>query len=382
MTNPNPSLSFFLPNLDGGGAERAMLHLATGTAKRGIKTDLILAQAEGEYLEKIPPEVRLINLNSRSPVIFWKTLNLRRYLQLEQPTFLLSALDILSAATWAKRLSVTPTKIIMCVQTNLSQQFRNDSGIMSKIRPYLVKQWYPLADGIIAASQGVAEDVSQISGVPVNNIDVIYNPVVMPELFEKAKEPIDHPWFASGEPPVILGVGRLVPQKDFPTLIKAFAIVKQQISAKLMILGEGEKRLQLEALVRELGLENDVDMPGFKDNPYTYMAKAKLFVLSSAWEGFGNVVAEAMAVGTPVVSTDCPSGPAEILENGKYGKLVSVGDVNALANAILETLENPTNSQLLQERALDFTVDNVVDQYLKVLGVESQKNYQLSGNLL
>jgi glycosyltransferase involved in cell wall biosynthesis len=382
MTNPNPSISFFLPNLDGGGAERAMLHLAAGMAKRGIKTDLILAKAEGEYLEKVPPEVRLINLNSRSPVIFWKTLNLRRYLQQEQPTFLLSALDILSAATWAKRLAGTPTKVIMCVQTNLSQQFKNDSGIMSKIRPYLVKQWYPFADGIIAASQGVAEDVSQISGIPVKNIDVIYNPVVMPELFDKAKEPINHPWFASGEPPVILGVGRLVPQKDFPTLIKAFAIVKQQISAKLMILGEGEKRLQLEALVRELGLENDVDMPGFKDNPYTYMAKAKLFVLSSAWEGFGNVVAEAMAVGTPVVSTDCPSGPAEILENGKYGKLVSVGDVNALANAILEALKNPTNSQLLQERALDFTVDNVVDQYLKVLGVESQKNYQLSGNLL
>lgn len=382
MTHQNVSLSFFLPNLDGGGAERAMLHLASGIAKRGIKTDLVLAKAEGEYLEKVPPEVRLINLNSRSPVIFWKTLNLRHYLQQERPTFLLSALDILSAATWAKRLAGTPTKVIMCVQTNLSQQFQNDSGIMSKFRPLLVKQWYPLADGTIAASQGVAEDVSQISGVPVKNIDVIYNPVVMPELFEKAKEPINHPWFASGESPVILGVGRLVPQKDFPTLIKAFAIVKQQISAKLIILGEGEKRPQLEALVRELGLENDVDMPGFKENPYAYMAKAKLFVLSSAWEGFGNVVAEAMAVGTPVVSTNCPSGPAEILENGKYGRLVSVGDVNALANAILETLKNPTNSQLLQERALDFTVDNVVNQYLNVLGVESQKNYQLSGNLL
>lgn len=382
MTNPNISVSFFLPNLDGGGAERAMLHLASGMAKRGIKTDLILAKAEGEYLEKVPSEVRLINLNSRIPVIFWKTLALRRYLQQEQPTYLLSALDILSAATWAKNLAGVPTKVIMCVQTNLSQQFKNDTGIMSKIRPLLVKQWYPLADGTIAASQGVAEDVSQISGIPVKNIDVIYNPVVMPELFHKAKEPINHPWFAPGEPPVILGVGRLVPQKDFPTLIKAFAIVRKEISAKLMILGEGEKRPELEALVRELGLENDVDMPGFKDNPYTYMAKATLFVLSSAWEGFGNVVAEAMAVGTPVVSTNCPSGPAEILVNGKYGNLVSVGDVDGLANAILETLKTPTNSQFLQERALDFTVDNVVDQYLKVLGVESEKSYQLLGNLL
>jgi glycosyltransferase involved in cell wall biosynthesis len=382
MTNSTVSVSFFLPNLDGGGAERAMLHLASGMAKRGIKTDLILANAEGEYLQKVPPEVRLINLNSRPPVILWKTLALRRYLQQEKPTYLLSALDILSAATWAKKLADVPTKVIMCVQTNLSQQFKNDAGIMSKFRPLLVKQWYPLADGTIAASHGVAEDVSQISGVPVKNIDVIYNPVVMPELFEKAKEPITHPWFASEETPVILGVGRLVPQKDFPTLIKAFAIVRKEISAKLVILGEGEKRPELEALVRELGLENDVDLPGFKDNPYTYMAKATLFVLSSAWEGFGNVVAEAMAVGTPVVSTNCPSGPSEILENGKYGNLVSVGDVNGLANAILEMLKNPTNSQLLQERALDFTVDNVVDQYLNVLGIASEKSYQLSGSLL
>lgn len=382
MTNPNLSISFFLPNLDGGGAERAMLHLAAGIAKRGIKTDLVLAKAEGEYLQKVPPEVRLINLNSHSPIIFWKILHLRRYLQQEQPTFLISTLDILSAATWAKKLAGVPTKVIMCVQTHLSQQFKDNSLIMSKVRPYLVKQWYPLADRTIAASQGVAEDVSQISGIPVNNIDVIYNPVVMPELFDKAKEPTNHPWFASGEPPVILGVGRLATQKDFPTLIKAFAIVREQISAKLMILGQGEKRPQLEALVQKLGLEKDVDMPGFKDNPYAYMAQAKLFVLSSAWEGFGNVVAEAIAVGTPVVSTDCPSGPAEILDNGKYGKLVPVGDVNALANSILEMLRNPTNSQLLQERALDFTVDNVVEQYLKVLGVESQSNYQLSGNLL
>jgi len=382
MNTNNPSISLFLPNLDGGGAERAMLHLTAGIAKRGIKTDLVLAKAEGEYLKKVPPQVRLINLNSHFPVIAQKTLALSRYLQRKQPKILLSALDILSAATWAKRLSGVPTKIIMCVQTNLSQQFKNDPGIMGRIRPYLVQKWYPLADGIIAASKGVAEDVSHLSGLPVNNIEVIYNPVVMPEIFPKAKEPINHPWFAPGEPPVILGVGRLVPQKDFPTLIRAFAIVKQQIPAKLMILGEGEKRPKLEALVQELGLEEDVDLPGFKENPYAYMANAKLFVLSSAWEGFGNVVAEAMAMGTPVVSTNCPSGLSEILENGKYGKLVPVGDVNALADAIVKTLHQPTDSELLIERALDFSVDNVVEQYLQVFQSDRRLNYQLSSSLL
>jgi len=166
---------------------------------------------------------------------------------------------------------------------------------------------------------------------------------------------------------VLLGVGRLVMQKDFPTLIQAFALVRQRCPARLTILGEGEKRPQLEALVRELGLEAEVSLPGFVQNPYAYMARSAVFVLSSAWEGFGNVVAEAMAVGTSVVSTDCQSGPAEILEGGRYGKLVSVGDVAALAEAILATLSQPTDPEVLRQRSRAFSVDLVVDQYLEVL---------------
>ncbi|MCA1994307.1 MAG: glycosyltransferase [Coleofasciculus sp. S288] len=375
MTSKPTSVSLFIPNLDGGGAERVMLHLAEGFAKRGLKADLVVAKAEGAYLKKVPPEVRLIDLKAKSPVILSKTLALKRYLQHERPTFLLSTLDILSSATWAKHLAGVPTGVVMCVQTNLSQQFRDRHGVlMTKLKSYLVKQFYPWADAIVAASKGVAEDLAHMADLPLTDIEVIYNPVVTSNFFDKVKEPIAHPWFAPGQPPVILGVGRLVKQKDFLTLVRAFALVRQRHPAqpRLMILGDVDEREplikpQLEALVQELGLEGEVALPGFVENPYAYMAKAAVFVLSSIYEGFGNVVAEALAAGTPVVSTDCESGPAEILEYGKYGKLVPVGDFNALADAIANTLSNPTDPEILRQRSQVFSVDRVVDQYLEVL---------------
>jgi glycosyltransferase involved in cell wall biosynthesis len=362
------SISVFLPALEGGGAERAMIHLAQGFAERGLKTDLVVAQAEGAYLEHLPKSLRLVNLQSKSPVVLSKTFALQRYLQQEQPDALFSALDIVSSATWAQRLSKVPTRVFMCVQTNLSQQFRDHQpNTLGKIRPRLVRWFYPWSDQIVAASHGVAADVAAMANLPNDRIQVIYNPVITPDVVAKIQEPIDHPWFAPGEPPVLLGVGRLVSQKDFFTLIRAFALVKQRCAARLMILGEGEQRPQLEALVRELGLEDDVALPGFADNPYAYMARSTVFVLSSIFEGFGNVVAEALAAGTPVVSTDCPSGPAEILENGKYGKLVPVEDATALADAIVETLDQPIDADILRQRSQAFSLETITDQYLEVL---------------
>ena len=361
MTIKNTSVSLFVPSLSGGGAERVALNLAQGIAERGLKVDLVLQNAVGSFVSKVPSGVRVIDL--KSPSILSKLLALMGYLRRERPTVLLSILDHINVATWAKFITKVPTIIIVGIHNNCSQDFR---GIKGKLKPYLMGFSYPWADGIVAVSQGVAEDLSRLSGLPLKNIQVIYNPVVMPELFEKAKEPIDHPWFAPGEPPVILGVGRLVDQKDFSTLIRAFAIVREHHPSRLMILGEGEKRPQLEALVRELNLEGEVALPGFVENPYAFMAKASIFLLSSIYEGFGNVIVEAMAVGTPVVSTNCESGPAEILADGKYGALVPVGDVQALAEAILAMLNQPPNPALLQQRARDFSVDNIVGQYLEV----------------
>jgi glycosyltransferase involved in cell wall biosynthesis len=367
-TSKDTSIAIFLPALEGGGAERAMLHLAQGFAERGIKTDLVLAQAEGAYLSKVPASIRVVDLKARSPKLLTKTLALRRYLQQEQPHVLLSALDIFGSAVWAQRLAHVPTRTVMCVQTNLSQQFRDHQpNTIGRIRPLMVRWFYPQADQIITASRGVAEDVSRMTGISPGNIRYIYNPVVTPEVLASIEEPVNHPWFAPEEPPVILGVGRLVSQKDFFTLIKAFALLRQQHSARLMILGEGEDRVQLESLVHELGLDDEIALPGFTENPYAYMAHSSVFALSSVFEGFGNVVAEALAAGTPVVSTDCESGPAEILANGRYGKLVPVGDAAALAAAIATTLEQPVDAAVLKQRSQDFSLDHVVDQYLDVL---------------
>lgn len=367
-TISNPTVSFFLPALDGGGAERAMLHVAQGLATQGMNVDLVLAEAKGAYLSKVPTSIRIVDLQAQFPVLVSKTLALHRYLRQKQPAVLFSALDILSSATWAQRLAGVSTRIVMCVQTHLSQQFRDHQPYtIGRIRPHFVRWFYPWADQIVTASQGVAMDVSNITGVPLESIQVIYNPVVTPEMLEHLHQSIDHPWFDTGAPPVILGVGRLVSQKDFPTLIRAFAKVRPRYPSRLMILGEGEDRPKLEAMVRELGLEEDVALPGFVENPYAYMAHAAVFALSSVFEGFGNVVAEALAAGTPVVATDCPSGPAEILANGKYGHLVPVGDADALANGIVEMLQNPIPVNLLQQRSQEFSLDRITHQYLNVL---------------
>jgi glycosyltransferase involved in cell wall biosynthesis len=199
---------------------------------------------------------------------------------------------------------------------------------------------------------------------------VIYNPVVTPKLFEQAKEQIDHEWFIEGSPPFILGVGRFSTQKDFPTLIRAFSIVQKQMPARLMILGEGEDRPQIEALVRDLGLTSEVALPGFVSNPYAFMSRAAVFVLSSVYEGLPTVLIEAMAVGTPVVSTDCPSGPREILEFGKYGKLVPIGDSEAIANAIVTTLKHPIDVEALRQQAQKFSLENTVNGYLELINPE------------
>lgn len=375
MSWKNRTVSVFLPALEGGGAERVMLHLAEGFAQRGFKTDLVIAEAFGDYLDQVPSSVRLVDLQATFPVILSKTLALRRYLQQEQPVVLFSALDILGASFWARWRTQVPTRIVMCVQTYLSSQFQYDPiRPIAKLRSQMVRWLYPKSDALVAASCGTAADLAQLTDVPLTRIRVIYNPVITPEVVKKIQEPLDHPWFAPGEPPVMLGVGRLVMQKDFFTLIEAFAQVQQQVPARLMILGEGEQRPQLEALIQSLDLSDVVALPGFVENPYAYMRSAAVFVLSSRYEGFGNVVAEALATGTPVVSTDCPSGPSEILAEGKYGKLVPIANPKAMADAILDTLNHPISLDTLKQRSLDFERDRIVDQYLDVVEQLIQAN--------
>jgi glycosyltransferase involved in cell wall biosynthesis len=291
-----------------------------------------------------------------------------RYLRREKPLALLSTLDHANiVALWAKRLSGSQARIVVRVTSTITFSSNNASSLRGRLVPWLIRCFYLKADGIVAVSKGVAQDLSRNFGIPAERIKVIYNPAVTPELFKRAKEPVEHPWFAPGQPPVILGVGRLTKAKNFPTLIRAFALVRRQRPARLMILGEGEERPRLEALVKELGLEEDVALPGFIDNPYAYMARAGVFVLSSAWEGLPYVLIQSMACGCPVVSTDCPSGPAEILENGKYGPLVPVGDVEVLAEAILNSMKTPPSKF---DNIKTYMLDNAISCYIKALGVD------------
>ena len=230
---------------------------------------------------------------------------------------------------------------------------------------------YPYADRTITVSKEAAEDLSHFIGLNRGEIDVIYNPVIGPNVKGKMEKSVDHPWFSDESIPVILGVGRLLEQKDFPTLIQAFAKLRTSRSSRLVILGEGDRRPFLEDCVERLGLSEHVWMPGFKPNPLKYMANADVFVLSSKREGLGNVLIEAMACGTPVVSTDCKSGPSEILKGGEYGRLVPVGDSSALAAAIEEALDGHVSPA--PRSALDrFRRDKVAEQYLDTLSNAAQ----------
>lgn len=370
MSEIIPHIALFLRTLGGGGAERVLLNLAQGFVDRGLKVDLVVSAGEGLDLWQIPSDVRIINLDA--PRVSASIPKLIAYLRRERPTAIVPSLHYANeVAILAKYLAGVPTKVLIPEHNMLSTEVKyHEKGSRQRLIPLAVRFLYPLADCLVAVSHGVAKNLAQITGLSPERIHVIYNPVITPQLYEMAKEPVDHPWFKLGEPPVILAVGRLEDQKDFPTLIRAFALVHQKRPARLVILGWGPDRPQLEALIQELGIEQDVFMPGFVSNPYAYMAKASVFTLSSAWEGMSNVLIEAMAVGTPVVSTDCKSGPSEVLDNGKYGLLTPVGDSGALAKAILQILDgnfHPIDSDWLNQ----FTVQASTQRYLDVLNISS-----------
>jgi glycosyltransferase involved in cell wall biosynthesis len=361
-------IALFLPSLRGGGAEKVMVNLALGFVEQGLKVDLVLAKAEGPYLSRVPEEVRVVDLGARR--VLYSLPGLVRYLRRERPQAMLSALNYANiVAIWAKLLVRVQTHLVVSEHNTLSCSTQNASSVRVKLLPLLIKIFYPYADAVVAVSHGVAEDLITMTGLPMEKVKVIYNPVITPELFAKAEEPLDHPWFRPGEPPVVLGVGRLTKQKDFPTLIRAFALVRKERPARLMILGEGEERPKLETLARELGIEEDFVLPGFVENPYKYMKRASAFVLSSRWEGLPTVLIEALALGVPVISTNCPSGPAEILEHGKWGCLVPVGEPHLLARAILEILQNDVRIPSHKTAWERFSKENAVIAYLQVLGI-------------
>ncbi|WP_281658670.1 glycosyltransferase [Halobacillus sp. Cin3] len=360
-------IGLFLPSLDGGGAEKIMLNISREMANTGMDVDLIVAKNHGAYINHVPHNVNLIDLKcNRMLKSFFK---LFKYIKKHRPTAVLTTLESASLiGILANLLTGKKTKLWVRVPNYLSIHATNSDKRIDKLRPTLARILYKHADGIIAISKGVAKDIANITKINLDDIKVVYNPVSSPGLIKKGSEPTNHKWLEEKSKPVVLAVGRLTKQKNFSLLIRAFKVVQESIEARLVIIGDGEERSKLEDLINNLEISNAVDMPGFKDNPYSYMSKSDLFVLSSKWEGFGNVIVESLALGTPVVSTNCPSGPSEILNHGEYGTLVNDYNTDTLAMEIIKNLKQDLYSkEELVKRSLSFSSKEITEQYIKLM---------------
>ena len=366
--NP-PRIAIFVSFSGQGGVENMITRLAEGMLALGCEVDLVLAKSRGEHLDAIPAGVRVIQLNAKSTLTALP--GLARYLREHRPTALLAAKDrAIKTAVLARRLSGLRIPLAGRLGTTVSAALAGRSALRRWSWYSGMRLFYRHVDHIVAVSQGVADDVIAITSLSADRISVVRNPVITPHLDELARQTPDHPWMNDNSIPVILGAGRLTRQKDFPTLIRAFAQVRQKTPCRLIILGEGADRAALHAQIQQLGLKDDVAMPGFSKQIYAYLAQARLFVLSSRWEGSPNVLTEALALGTPVVATDCPSGPREILNDGRYGPLIPVGNTNALANAILKTLSEPLDAVTLRAAVAEYTMEKSARRYLEVMKIK------------
>ena len=346
-------IAFLLRDLGQGGAERSSLRLANGLADYGMKVTIFILKKKGENVNSVNPNVQVVDVKSS----FIRLISEIRSMDID---YLLPIYTSMRALL-AKAVLNMPFKVIISKRN----MFTMDRGpIQTKLRFLRCKLLYRFAAACVCISEGVAVEMRSLNLLPIDKIKVIYNPVVNEEIRLQINEPVDDSWFYKSSEPVIIGVGRFGDQKDFATLIKAFAIVAESRSnLKLLLLGEGKQRKMLENMVIDLGLSEKVRMPGYITNPYPFMKNAALFVLTSRFEGFGNVVAEALACGCNVVSTDCKSGPSEILDNGKYGALAKVGDPEDIAKTINIALDNPLPEEFLISRAEFFSEERAVANY-------------------
>ena len=364
-------VALFIPTYGDGGVERNFVYLANGLVAAGCPVTLMTCGDGGAFLDRLQTGVRRLQLRGSSDEEL--TAELQQILEASRPKIVMTGQqrDDAIALAAKERLVRSETRFFLNVGTPLSEQSKAS-------HPFWLTRWlhrrklhrfFDRCDGIIANSQGVARDLSSFLGIPGERIAVAPNPAISPDLQRLAAEHTGHPWLSESNVPVIMGAGRLSRVKDFPTLVRAFAKLRARQPCRLMILGSGRQKPRLERLARELGVEQECELTGFVNNPYAYLARAKAFVVSSLREGGPNVLMEALACGTPVVATDCPYGPREILDGGRFGALVPVGDADAMAEAIAETLKNPPSAELLQRAAKRYTVDNSARAYLHAFGL-------------
>jgi glycosyltransferase involved in cell wall biosynthesis len=351
---------------DPGGMGHVMINLMNELARRGYRVDVLLPGKQVADAEFLRAEVRRIDFGRAKD---WGSLKrLLRYLEQERPDAVLSNREVTnSLCQRARGRTEARFRLIFRVGNPPSVTLARRSFFKRWIRRRAVMRSYPEADGVIAVSSGIARDTQAVTRIPESRIRVLPNPTLSQESSDLAAQDPGHPWLASGGPPVIVGIGRLARQKDFPNLLKAFARLRESRDARLIILGEGKERESLQRMAEELGVASQVDLPGHSDNPYAFLRRADLFVLSSAWEGSPNVLIEALGMGTPVVATDCPHGPREILEGGKYGPLVPVGDPESLSKAMATVLADPPDRSFIRKGAELYWAETSADHYLEVL---------------
>lgn len=345
-----------------GGVERMINHLVQGFIEAGRRVDVLALKQRGGHFRMLPGGARVVSIRPGHSALAVPAI--ARYLREARPRVLLAAKDRAGrAAIRARALAGSDARVVVRIGNNLSASLAHRAPLQRWLRLRPIRRLYPLADAIVAVSAGVADDVVATSGIDPERVHIVANPVVTPEVDRLAGAAPEHPWVGADRP-LIVAVGRLTRQKDFPTLLHAFAKLREARDARLLIMGEGEDRGVLEALVARLGLGDCVDLAGFYANPYPVMAAADLFVLSSRWEGSPNALTEALYLGVPSVATDCPSGPSDILPDER---LAPVGDAGALAAIMASTLCQPRGCGELRAAVADYTLARSAAKYLAVL---------------
>ncbi|MFT4664323.1 MAG: glycosyltransferase involved in cell wall biosynthesis [Polaribacter sp.] len=359
-------IALLLYGLHGGGAERVMLTLANAWAKQGIQVDFLLGLMEGPYQDMLGKDLNIFVFNKRIKKLLPPVV---KYLNKHQPDILLSTLQpVNTMAALAGKISSAKTKIVLREANSPTQKLKVRKGRGVKFYfGHLPRFAYPFAQGYVSVSEGLKKEMTQFYSLPNQKIRTIYNPVVNDDLYRMAQSPVDHPAMKTEEK-IILAIGRVVPQKDFATLIKAFAQVKKTNNCRLVILGDRSANSSyyqsMITLAKQLDVQDSIYYIDFQRNPFAFLKRADVFVLSSKFEGLPGALIQALACECQVVSTDCPHGPLEILQNGAYGSLVAMEDHNSMAAAITQRLINPDHSLDFGEITKRFNHTNGVQEYL------------------